>query len=71
MAAGILLVEKDIPDIGELTKKVGFPVVLYEAGQMLLQYLQKNNTGVTMAELHEKTAGPDVKKEAPKPMESS
>ena len=61
-AAGILLIEKDIPDIGESTKKVGFPVVLYEAGQMLPQYLQKNNTGVTMAELHDKIASPDVKK---------
>ena len=28
-AAGILLIEKDIPDVGELTKKVGFPVVLH------------------------------------------
>ena len=29
---------------------------------MLPQYLQKNNTGVTMAELHDKIASPDVKK---------
>ena len=29
---------------------------------MIAQYLQKNKTGVTMAELHDKIASPDVKK---------
>ena len=29
---------------------------------MIPQYLQKNKTGVTMAELHDKIASPDVKK---------
>ena len=27
--------KKDIPDIGELNKKVGFPVALYENGQLI------------------------------------
>ena len=33
-AAGITLV-KDMPDIGELNKKVGFPVALYENGELI------------------------------------
>ena len=61
-ASGITLVENDIPDVGELNKKVGFPVVLYEIGQLIPQYLKKNNIAVTMAELHDKIASPDVKK---------
>ena len=27
--------KKDIPDIGELNKKVGLPVALYENGQLI------------------------------------
>lgn len=62
LAAKITLVEKDVADIGELNRKVGFPVVLYEIGQLIPQYLQKNNIAITMAELHEKIASPDVKR---------
>ena len=62
LAAGVTLVEKDIPDVGELNKKVCFPVVMYECGQLIPQYLQKNNISITMAELHDKIASPDVKK---------
>ena len=61
-ATGIQLVEQDLPDVGELNRKVGFPIVLYEAGQVIPEYLQKNNISVTMAELQDKIASPDVKR---------
>ena len=61
-ATGIQLVEQDLPDVGELNRKVGFPIVLYEAGQVIPEYLQKNNIPVTMAELQDKIASPDVKR---------
>ena len=62
LAAGIKLVEQDLPDVGEQNRKVGFPIVLYEAGQVIPEYLQKNGIAVTMVELQEKIASPDVKK---------
>ena len=58
---GIQLVEQDVPDVGEMNRKVGFPIVLYEAGQLIPEYLQKNNIAITMTELQEKIVSPDVK----------
>ena len=60
-ASGITLIEQRLPNVGEINRQVGFPIVLYEAGQSIPQYLQQNNTGVTMEELFNKIASPDVK----------
>lgn len=62
LAAKVTLVEQDIPDVEELNKKVGFPVVLYETGKLIPEYLHKNNIGLTIKEMHDKIASPDVKK---------
>lgn len=40
-AAGVTLVEADIPEIATLNERVSFPVVLYETTQVLPPYLKK------------------------------
>ena len=42
-------------------RKTSVPMVMYEAGQVIPEYLEKNDIAVTMAELHEKIATPEVK----------
>ena len=61
-ASGITLIERRLPNVGEINRQVGFPIVLYEAGQSIPEYLEQNNTGVTMEELFNKISSPDVKK---------
>lgn len=62
LAAGIILVEQNLPVVEELHRKSSFPIVLYETGQLLPQYLKHNNIAVTVTELHNKIATPNVKK---------
>ena len=61
-AAGIELIEENLSDVGEISRKAGFPIVLYESGQLMPQYFQKNNINLTMAELRDQIASPGVKK---------
>ena len=62
LTAGITLIEENLPDVGEINGKAGFPIVLYETGQLMPHYFQKNNINVTMAELRDQIASPGVKK---------
>jgi Asp-tRNA(Asn)/Glu-tRNA(Gln) amidotransferase A subunit family amidase len=59
--SGAVLVEVDIANLEDLNARVGFPVVLFEAGTDLPVYLEANHTGVTLEELVGAIASPDVK----------
>lgn len=58
--AGVVLVETEIPRLAELDQQTGFPIALYETRRDLTAYLDKYATGVTLEQLAEKTASPDV-----------
>ena len=60
-AIGVTLVESDIPDIGQLNEKVGFPIVLYETAQLLPTYLATQQTAISADSLLAEIASPDVK----------
>ena len=59
--AGAVLVEADLPRVGELNQAVSFPVVLFETGALLREYLAKNLPGGTLESLAESIASPDVR----------
>jgi len=60
-AAGVTLVDVDMPKLMELNGAVGFPVALYEAHDDITAYLSKYRTGVDLAQLAAGVASPDVK----------
>jgi len=60
-AAGVILVEADIENLAELNELVSFPVVLYETAQTLPQYLADNAPSISVEQLLESIASPDVK----------
>ena len=59
--AGAVLVEADLPRVGELNQAVSFPVVLFETGALLREYLAKNLPGGTLESLAATIASPDVR----------
>jgi mandelamide amidase len=60
-AAGVQLVDMEIPDLARLHAASSFPIVLYEAVRDLPAYLDHYATGTSFAELVASTASPDVK----------
>jgi indoleacetamide hydrolase len=60
-SAGVTVVDVDMPKLGELNGKVGFPLALYEAYDDVVAYLKKSGTGVTIEEVAKSIASPDVK----------
>jgi mandelamide amidase len=58
---GVVLVEVEVPQLASLNAAVGFPVALFETGTDLPVYLDANGTGVTLEELVQAIASPDVK----------
>ena len=60
-AAGVTLVEVEMPRLMELAGAVGFPLALYEAHDDVGAYLKKYRTGVTLEQLAAAIASPDVK----------
>ena len=60
-AAGVVLVEADIPGIAGLNEAVSFPVVLHETAQTLPAYLATNAPEVSLDDLLEQIRSPDVK----------
>ncbi|MCP4616888.1 MAG: indoleacetamide hydrolase [Bradyrhizobium sp.] len=60
-SAGVTVVDVEMPNLGELNGKVGFPLALYEAYDDMVAYLKKTGTGVTIEELAKTIASPDVK----------
>jgi mandelamide amidase len=59
--AGAVLVEADLANVPELSGKVGFPVVLFETARVVPAWLEAKGTGITLEELYEGIASPDVK----------
>ncbi len=60
-AAGVTLVDVDMPKLAELNGAVGFPVALYEANDDMAAYLAKYANGVDLKQLAAGIASPDVK----------
>jgi indoleacetamide hydrolase len=60
-SAGVTVVDVEMPNLGELNGKVGFPLALYEAYDDMVAYLKRTGTAVTVEELAKTIASPDVK----------
>jgi mandelamide amidase len=60
-AAGVTVVEVEMPKLMELNGAISFPVALYEAYDDMVKYLRHTGTGLTIAQLAEAAASPDVK----------
>jgi len=60
-AAGVRLVNGDIEQLAELNQRVGFPIVLFETGEQMPEYLQRFTPDLSMKELVEQIASPDVR----------
>lgn len=60
-AAGVELVECDPPEIHLLNEKVGFPIVLYETEQLLIEFLAEYMPGMELDALVDQIESPDVK----------
>lgn len=60
-AAGVTVVDIEMPKLGELNNQVGFPVALYEAYDDMVAYLKRTGSGITIEELAKQIASPDVK----------
>ncbi len=60
-AAGVQLVEVNIPPLNAANDKVSFPVALYEGNADLAAYLKKYDTGLTVKDVAAQIASPDVK----------
>ena len=60
-AAGAVLVEGDVADVGALDNAAGFPIALYETVADLNQYLTEHNTGLDFAGLVVQVKSPPVK----------
>ncbi len=59
-AAGVILVDVDMPDMMELNGQISFPVALYEAYDDMVAYL-KRGAKISIEELVRGIASPDVK----------
>jgi len=60
-AAGVTIVEVDMPDLKKLNDAASFPVALYEAYDDLKAYLEKFQTGKTVEQVAAVIASKDVK----------
>ena len=60
-AAGVTLVEVDMPKLMELNGAISFPVALYEAHDDGVANLAKYHAGLSITQLAEAVASPDVK----------
>ena len=59
--AGVILVEGDVADVGQLDGAAGFPIALYETVADLNAYLREHENGLDYAGLVAQVASPDVK----------
>jgi len=58
---GVVLVEADLPGIGALNQKIGFPIAIYEVLRALPEYLEGTRPQVAFDSLVEQIASPDVR----------
>ena len=59
--AGVVFVEEDLPGIASLNQAVSFPVVLFETGYLLREYLAEYLPAQNLEGLADLIASPDVK----------
>jgi mandelamide amidase len=59
-AAGVTLVEADIPSVGELNEQAGFPITFYETSIAISEYLERHGIGLSFRSLAEQAATPNV-----------
>jgi mandelamide amidase len=59
--AGVTVVEVEMPKLVDLNNAISFPIALYEAHDDMVKYLRHTNTKITIAQLAEQAASPDVK----------
>lgn len=59
--AGVTLVNVDMPDLEQANAAVSFPVVMHEGKHDLITYLEEQNTQLTLAEVVQQIASPDVR----------
>jgi indoleacetamide hydrolase len=60
-SAGVRVVEVEMPQLNEINGAVSFPVAMFEAYDDMVAYLARWNTGVTIQQLADAAASPDVK----------
>jgi len=60
-AAGVTVVDVQMPKLMELNGAVSFPIALYEAYDDVVKYLKGTGTKITLPKLAETIASPDVK----------
>jgi mandelamide amidase len=60
-AAGVTVVDVEMPKLMEMAGAVGFPLALYEAYDDMVRYLKKSGAGITIADLAKGISSPDVK----------
>ena len=60
-AAGVTVVDVDMPKLMELNDAVGFPLVFYEAYDDMVKYLATSGSGKSIADVVKEIASPDVK----------
>jgi mandelamide amidase len=62
-AAGVTVVDIDLPELLELAEQIVFPVALHEPGADIAAYLHDSGAhGTTVAAIAEQIAGPDVRR---------
>jgi indoleacetamide hydrolase len=59
--AGVVFIKANLPDIAALNAAVSFPVVLHETKSSLQTYLQQPGLALSVRQLHEMIASPDVR----------
>lgn len=59
--AGVTLVTVDMPGLEEANAAVSFPVVMHEGKHDLIDYLQAHNTRLTLQDIVQHIASPDVR----------
>src|SRR4029077_9827662 len=60
-AAGVTVVDVQMPKLMELNGAVSFPIALYEAYDDVVKYLKGTGTKITLPQLAATIASPDVK----------
>jgi indoleacetamide hydrolase len=60
-AAGVTLVDVEMPKLMDINGSVSFPIALYEAHDDMVKYLRHTGTKLTIAQVAEQAASPDVK----------
>jgi len=59
--AGVVFIDADLRDVAALNAAVGFPIVLFETKPALEHYLRESGLQLSLRQLYEAIASPDVK----------